>query len=248
MKSKRIRNLIIVIAAVVTLCCAFILFGSYLNSTPEGQATSTARAQGREATRVEQTAVAAIAATEEAHPTDTPIPTDTAIPTDTPAPTNTAAPTATPRPTNTAVPEQARTTEGLGISRSDVLAVYTQPEVGFTFEESTEVGGQPRTMGTSPSGTAVIELIGPSNDLMQISVMAGIPSDNDMMLLENAFFLLGMLNVAVPEWDGGVDWVTNNIEATAGGDPATTTYGNRAITLSALPELGFIILTIKVAE
>lgn len=84
-KPKSSRNKIIIgIVGVIALCCCGVLaFGTYLNSTPEGQATATAKAkvQEEQATRAEQTAVATIEATEEAHPTDTPLPIATPEPT-----------------------------------------------------------------------------------------------------------------------------------------------------------------------
>lgn len=105
-KASRSRNRIIlaVIAVIALCCCGLFAYSAYRSSTPEGQAEATARAVEQEATRAEQTAVAAIEATDEARPTDTPAPTDTAAPTDTPEPTDTPAPTNTPEPTNTPRP------------------------------------------------------------------------------------------------------------------------------------------------
>ncbi len=92
----RSRKSIIIIAiiGIVFLCCiATLIFGLIRNSTPEGKATSTARAEILQATQ-----------TEKAQPTNTQLPTNSPAPTDTPAPTNTSAPTNTPAPTSTPKP------------------------------------------------------------------------------------------------------------------------------------------------
>lgn len=108
--AKRSRNKTILIGvlticgAVTLCCCSFLAYGAYSGNTPEGQERATVRAQNSQITRAAQTAVAAIAETEEHRPTNTPLPPDTPRPTDTPAPTDTPLPTATPRPTNTPRP------------------------------------------------------------------------------------------------------------------------------------------------
>jgi hypothetical protein len=89
--------IIIAIIGIVFLCCIVtLIIGLIRSSTPEGKATSTARAEIQQATQ-----------TEKAQPTNTqlstnlPAPTNTTIPTNTPAPTYTTKPSNTPAPTNT---------------------------------------------------------------------------------------------------------------------------------------------------
>lgn len=94
-RNKIIIAIIAIVGVIVLCCCGALVYGAYLNSTPEAQATATVRAQEQEATRIESTAIAVIEATEESRSTNTPVPTET------PEPTSTSAPSATPAPTNT---------------------------------------------------------------------------------------------------------------------------------------------------
>jgi len=100
-KTKPRKKIIIIgiIIGVIFICLiALAVFGSILNSTPEGKATSTARAQSKLTTESQETEVAAINQTEEAKPTAT------STKTRTEAPTSTKKPTSTPEPTPTVNP------------------------------------------------------------------------------------------------------------------------------------------------
>lgn len=113
--SGRNRILIIVAGLVVLCICVGLAIGAYQSSTPEGKTTSTARAIQKELTRSQETAIAAIDATEAAKPTVTPLPSDTPFPTDTPGPTST--------PTNTPEPEvylRRQIEDALGSSNREV--------------------------------------------------------------------------------------------------------------------------------
>ena len=103
--SRKTLKIIVIVAAVLLLCCIVtVIFGSILNSTPEGQATNTAEAQSDLATESQETEVAAVNQTEEAKPTLTSTITQTEAPTSTPEPTSTPRPTSTPEPTATENP------------------------------------------------------------------------------------------------------------------------------------------------
>ena len=98
-KSRKTLKIIGIVAGVLFLCLiAVVIFGSILNSTPEGQATSTARAQSDMATESQEKEVAAVTQTEEAKPTKTSTITPTEAPTSTPQPTSTPEPAATENP------------------------------------------------------------------------------------------------------------------------------------------------------
>lgn len=261
-RKKLLVGVIGVFGSIMLCCCGVIAFGAYYNNTPEGQADATVRAEVAQATREERTAVAIIAATEEARPTDTPIPTNTPIPTDTPEPTtipdptDTPKPTSIPDPTNTPLPEPTNTltptetpTEqqspsGMGLSRSDFTTLFSQPELGFTFEESSEVDGQPRIMGTSEFETVFMELIGPTDDLTQVSVMVGV-SDDENEFARNLVYMVGFLSVAIPDWPEGSDWLIENIDVVVSEGEATTTVNNKTVTFEFFSELGLLLLMIE---
>lgn len=118
------------------------------------------------------------------------IPTVTNTPTVTPTPTNTPTPlptnTPTPRPSNTptATPDLAQiaTSEaldalGLGISRNEIRDLYA--DLGFHFESGVPVDGQPQIIGTSESGLALIQIIGPSENVINASMIAFVTIDNN---------------------------------------------------------------------
>ncbi len=113
-KSNRTKIVVAIVSVLVFCCVALFAYGAYYNSTPEGQVAATVRAEEKEATRDENTAVAAAAATKKAMPTDTAVP------------TNTIPPTLTPHPTNTLSPEahlQAVVENALSSSNRDVARV-----------------------------------------------------------------------------------------------------------------------------
>lgn len=90
-KPRSRKTIIIAVIGIISLCCIVsVIIGMIMNSTPEGKATSTARA-----------AIEQITQTEKAKPTNTPSPSDTPVPTSSPLPSNTPLPTNTPGPTDT---------------------------------------------------------------------------------------------------------------------------------------------------
>ena len=67
-KSKRIRTILIVIIAIVACFCILLAIGLYQSSTPEGQLTSTSRAETNLETQEAETELAVIEETEAAKP------------------------------------------------------------------------------------------------------------------------------------------------------------------------------------
>ena len=104
-KGMGARALLIGAGALVAACLACIAFGMFLNATPSGQETSTARAVAEltnEATKLTPRPSATPRPSNTARPSATA--SDTPGPTDTPEPTITMRPSNTPRPTETATP------------------------------------------------------------------------------------------------------------------------------------------------
>jgi len=138
-------------------------------------------------------------------------------------------------------------TPGIGISRTAVQSVFEHPEIGFNFQPSSNVRGQPRIMGTSRNGLAAIELIGPSSELVSASIMVGIPNDNAQAINQNVVYTLGFIKHTAPDWSNGSDWFTSQITALANSDnyEASTTFSNKQAHLTLIRELGVFTLTIK---
>lgn len=168
--------------------------------------------------------------------TQTPIPTETPIPTDTPLPTNTPLATNTPQPT--AQPDTP-TAASLGITQDSLKSVYE--DFGFTFTEAVPVAGQPRIIGQSP--TASVELIGPPDNLVGASLLFAASKDSQENTT-NVTYMFALLNGAVYEWDGANEWLSQAL----GQGQGSTIYGHKRIKLSASPETGLIILTVKAED
>jgi hypothetical protein len=139
-KTRRNRIIVGIIGLFLAGCCGLVILGSCINSTPEGQAAATARAEEREGARIETTAIAVIQETEEARPTNTleatdiPAPTETLPPTSTPLPTNTPEPTSTPVPTITPNPNLVKA--GTHIVGSDIQPGIYRGEAGNSLFDS----------------------------------------------------------------------------------------------------------------
>lgn len=171
-----------------------------------------------------------------------PTATETPVETNTPRPTDTAVPTATilPQPTSVA---------GINVTRAAIQSVFEKPEIGFKFEEVTDVRGQPRVMGEAKNGLAFIELIGPPQNLRSASIMVGLPSDAPVVLAENTVYMLALLTLAAPDWEEGPDWLSASLATgTEEGGEVETVHGNLRIALILIKEMGIVTLTIEARE
>lgn len=134
---------------------------------------------------------------------------------------------------------------GIGVSRASIQSVFADPDIGFKFESSSNVDGQPRVMGTSRNGLAILELIGPSEDLAQATIIIAVPNDDEGVLVENVIYLAGLLKVAVPGWENSEDWLYDSITILADTGKVTTTYEDVIITLEGTKEIGLVTLIIE---
>lgn len=148
-KFSGIIKIVAIIAGAISLCCCILLIVTviYINS-PEGSATSTARAIERESTRVEQTviveSVETLQITNTSLPTNIPIstntPTVTLLPIETPFPTNTPLPTNTPTIPSTPVPLESG---GLGLFTSEWEQNHERTEldwgIGIGYDNAYDV-------------------------------------------------------------------------------------------------------------
>ena len=157
------------------------------------------------------------------------------------ASTQGAANKAKPAPTVTPIPRQV----GLGVSRTEIQRLFGSAELGFVFENSPLADGTPRLLGTSPNGLTLLELQGPSHNLMTASMLVGLPNDSPEAVLFGATYMLGLIANVLPGWAGGPDWLSNNMERVARGTEASTTRGDATVTLTLLNELGMLSLVIE---
>lgn len=237
------RNLLIIggiVAAILVVCGCCFVFGITGSLTSNNDVSS------------KPTSTPLPAVVEEVE-VENPAP----LPTPTPEPTTMPESTATPEPTTVSEPQQdeqmptptviSQPQAGIGVSRAEIQSVFESSEIGFVFEVASDVNGQPRVMGSSENGLATLELIGPSEELVSASIMIGLPNDDQEALLLNNLYAAGLLNLVAPDWEGGVDWYTNNIVNVATTDQTeiSTTYEGLEVSLQGLQELGIILLAIK---
>ena len=134
---------------------------------------------------------------------------------------------------------------GLGVSRREIQSLFEKSAINFTFEDSPLANGTPRLLGQSPDGLAILDLIGPQSNLTNVAMMVFVPSDAPDVIVKNSAYLLGLLNNTLPDWSGGTDWMTDNIPVAQRRGEVQTSYGNAVVTLSVIPELGMLTLSIN---
>lgn len=136
--------------------------------------------------------------------------------------------------------------QGIGVPRAAVQEIYERSSIGFTFENSSPVDGQPRVTGKSANNLAILELIGPPENLVKATMIVGVPNDNQQAVTENTIYLLGLLKQTSPGWTDSATWVSENVARTVDSEePITTIQGGQLISLSAFKELGFIMLNVE---
>ena len=198
----------------------------------------------------------AITPTEESSPSEdvpatamlTPESTATAAPAS--PPTATAMPT--PRPTATAAPTLRPTATpspiiGLGVTRHEIQSIYESPVVGFMFESPDFLNtGEPRILGQSQGG-AIIELIGPPNNLTVATMTVFLPHDaTETVIRDSAYYLQGLVWNVLPEWKDGLSWVSNGLGRLVHGPVSTQLNHARVeLSLSDWGTFASISLTIK---
>jgi len=175
-------------------------------------------------------------------PTSTPVGAGTPIP-PTDSPTNTVTPTDTrppPTPTNTQTPV---TSKGIGVPRKNVQK--TMELLGFSFVAGEPVGGQPNVVGMS--SLASVQLIGPADNLTNVSIWFGLTTDEQKNETISTYVLL-FLQASVPSWKEGLQWVADNLVRATQDGAVTTTHNGLRIRLMGYKELSIALVEITNAE
>lgn len=117
----------------------------------------------------------------------------------------------------------------------------------FYIEKSTDVHGQPRYMGKSTNGVAVLEVVGDKANISQTSLMIGLPKDSMEafagnvifvnIFLENAFGKNGkrVFDLLIPAMK----------ESESDGREKIITFDNRHISVIYSESLGILTITIR---
>jgi len=209
-------------------------------------------------------------------PEPTPKPTNTLAPTTTSKPTNTPAPpTSTPdvvgtqtaatqvaeiRQTATAIAIVNATSpapiptiktsvaiKGTGLSRGEIKTLF-ENQYKFKFQESSQVNNQLRTIGKSPNGLALLEMIGPLTNLISVNLSITAVSDNQAANTQSVQYFIVLLQNVLPGWTESPTWLSTGLNSLLkDGQEVTTTVRNLKFSLSNVKELGLVSLIITAA-
>ena len=108
--------------------------------------------------------------------------------------------------------------------------------------------GRYRTMASEDG--ALIELIGPSEDLAQASLLFDFPTEvnrfNRSKFLISIAIYLAFLEEIFPEWPDANDWATTAIAQLGGDGERSITHGDKRLEVSDHRDLlGWVIITVK---
>jgi len=139
-----------------------------------------------------------------------------------------------------------RRSQGLGRTQRQILSNLEEyfPRV----EQSTPVDGKPRRMGQTADNLACIEIIGDQQDVYSVCVMIGIPNDAPDILVRNTVIALILLENALPNWPGHVDWFNAAVERIMASPEKTSEeirLGNAIVNLTCVKQLGMFTLSVK---
>lgn len=161
-----------------------------------------------------------------------------------PSPTAETAPPIQPSPVATTSPAPVKRNPGTGIGRMSIQAAFES--AGFVFEQSSLASGEQRWMGKTANGLAVLELTGATENLTKITLLAGIPNDNDALREASVVYMLATLKHGANwEGDSAIEWLTGAAKKLNNTSKVSTVRGNQKITLSNLEGLGLVSLVIE---
>ena len=138
----------------------------------------------------------------------------------------------------------------LGVAVETVQSLFEQPNIGFTFASASPIQENPRLIGTSPHGMAVIELIGPPENLTRAIIRIHIPDDNTQALALNAEYVLRFIQTIDPQWQEGGNWMIQNLDAFATGQRSEvkTTQADKEISMTLTGKQEFLTITVKAVQ
>ncbi len=128
----------------------------------------------------------------------------------------------TPRPTATPTP-----LPGLDVTRASFLSMY-EDDLGFDCQSAPLNDGRERVICESPHGNldALVEVIGPENNITSAHTIV---IDPQKVVFTSFFHLRIFIQLAVPEWEGGTDWIADNMQSAIDGDEPRARHGNASI-------------------
>lgn len=135
----------------------------------------------------------------------------------------------------------AHPSPGLGVSRSDIQAPFERVGLEFYQNEILDENDRlvDRWVGDSRDTFVMLGLYGPADELTKIDIEVGIPID-----LEQTTYLTILLELVLPTWDDGGDWIIANLASAQRGEKPATQHGRMTIELSYLSLTDWLTVSI----
>ena len=134
----------------------------------------------------------------------------------------------------------------LGVSRHDVIALYTKEGLDFTFSEETPgSGGIPVMWGKSPDRTVQMELLGPPDNLYSITILAPLVEGRDDASFRNTLWMAGLFKNFAP---GSDSWFLSSLKqiGDASGDVRQITeVDGKRLTFMTMKEVSSMAVAIE---
>jgi hypothetical protein len=144
---------------------------------------------------------------------------------------------------------------GLGVSRAIMQSVFARQAFTFRFEAPHERHGVPRVTGSVPGKLITLNLVGPPEDLTEVTLIVGVPRTEPLalpaapeVLAENARYLRAVLQQAMPDWKDGVKWLDTQLQRSAERLEVGLRKERREIVLLAVNHLSMVLLSIRVSQ
>jgi hypothetical protein len=141
---------------------------------------------------------------------------------------------------------------GLAVSRAALQAFFARPEFGFVFGDPHKSRGVPSLTGTVPGKLMALVLVGPPDNLTEVTLMVGVPSTNPLAppndaktVAENARYLRAVLQRAMPDWQEGVAWLTTQLQRQSERHEVGLRKGHREVLLLAVNHWSMVLLSIR---
>lgn len=158
-------------------------------------------------------------------------------------------PAVSPTTAQSATKSQAKPAlSGLGLSDRQVSSF---PDSVFTISERAPLAdGRDRRLLSTPDHLAVLELVGPSDNLSSASLSVFIPNDADMVVAKNTLLALVFLKNVFPDWEQRADWATSALRrvAESSDNEERIMRGDRVVRVHLLREIGMVTFTVSLAS
>jgi len=119
----------------------------------------------------------------------------------------------------------------------------------FQMKDSVLADGTKRYIGMSPDNGAVLELVGPHENLRKASLIIAVPNDAPRVVAQNSGRLLRFVANTMPGWNGSAAWVNRGLKQIVDGNYAdqSTVIGSRRVTMSSMKDGALIFVSVEPA-